>query len=370
MSCINVFFIVIHFLYLGSSLFAKEQVLQCYIEHPDDSASQVEFFYAVPEWKGPFPVLFLLSGYQPEKDSLGGKELVNFGYLERFVNEGILPVSISVPGFGGSSGKRDFCGPYSQKAVHAVIQHFKNGSFVDPSRMGVYGISRGAILGGMVSAYCEDLSLQILESGEYDLLTRLEALPAYLHSLRENLLKESGGTIEALKERSCLYHVQNMHQKTLILHGEFDDRKGIGSAKALHQALLAEGVESHLKIYLNGLHCLGPEKWEAILPFLREHFFQKVGVGIGVVKIGSAVQISKIHPGTSADLSNKLRVGDTVLGVSGHVEDPLINALGMPIGEFVSHLLGKKGTLVHLQVQHYDGGVEEILVERSSQGMF
>ncbi len=63
---------------------------------------------------------------QDDKKSIGGKLFVDRKILDFFVNEGIVAVSISSPGFGNSQGNRDFSGPISQQAIKTVIHHFKN----------------------------------------------------------------------------------------------------------------------------------------------------------------------------------------------------------------------------------------------------
>lgn len=143
-------------------------------------------------------MVFLLHGMQVEKGSLGGKQLITKMISKFLLNEGIMVVSISVPGFGNSEGVRDFSGPFSQQAVLDVIAYFKKLPFVDPTRLGIYGISRGAILASMISVNNSDLILQVLESGNYDQVSRRSMMPDYLDGILENLFKESGGSKAAL----------------------------------------------------------------------------------------------------------------------------------------------------------------------------
>jgi hypothetical protein len=68
------------------------------ILNPDKKENEIEFFMLKPEGGGPFPIIFLLDGYQPPESSHGGKQLAEYGYLDRFAKEGIVAVSISAPG--------------------------------------------------------------------------------------------------------------------------------------------------------------------------------------------------------------------------------------------------------------------------------
>lgn len=334
------------------------------IPNPEKKENEIEFFSLKPEGDGPFPIVFLLHGYQPPEISLGGKQLLEYGYLDRFAKEGIFAVSISVPGYGNSTGKRDFGGPDSQNAIIAVINHFKTFNFIDSSKIGIYGISRGAQLAGMVASRSQDVSVQILESGFYDLFSFCSEIPEYLDGIKNSIFQEGGNTPEALVERSPLYHANSTKAATLILQGEFDDRRQLPSAQQLNAQLLDQGVESLLKVYLNELHVLPPEKWDVIIPFVRQHFFNVYGIGIKVSEALPAIQILKIHPNSPAQKSGKLKVGDAILSISPMNDNIEVDTLRMPINKFVSLLLGRKDSKIRLRVQHFDLTFEDVVISR------
>ena len=343
------------------------QVEQCFITNPYQSDNTIEFFICKPEGKGngSFPVMFLLHGHQEPESSIGGKQLVDYHYLDHFVAEGIVAVSISTPGFGQSDGVRDFAGPESQKAVAAVIEYCASLSYVDAERMGIYGISKGAILASVVPVYYPDLSLLILEGGEYDLTNRRTLLPDYLNDLREGLVKEVGSEDSAYIARSAIYNTQSIQGKTLLLHGEFDDRRGLPSAIALQAVLLQEGKECLLKMYPNECHCLPTEKWEAIIPFVRQQFFNISGIGIKLTNWATpAAQICKIRPDSPASKSGKLKIGDAILKISPHNDANEIEVMNVPIKKITACLLGEKGSTVRLHVQHFDLTYDDVVLER------
>ncbi len=342
----------------------KEHIQKELIPNPEKKENKIEFFSLKPTGNGPFPIIFLLHGYQPPENSLGGKQLVEYGYLDRFVKEGIVAVSVSIPGYGNSTGTRDFGGPDSQNAIIAVINHFKTFNFIDSSKMGIYGISRGAQLAGMVASRSQDISVQILESGFYDLVSFCSEIPEYLDGIKNSIFQEGGNTYEALVERSPLYHANSTRAATLILQGEFDDRRQLPSAQLLHAKLLDQGIESLFKIYLGELHALPPEKWDVIIPFVRQHFFYIHGIGIKVSDATPAIQILKILPNSPTQKSGKLKVGDAILSISPMNDDIEIDTLRMPINKFVSFLLGRKDSKVRLHVQHFDLTFEDVVISR------
>lgn len=341
----------------------SSNVVQDFILDSNPNHNRIEFFYVKPEGTGPFPVMFMLHGYQaPEQNLGGGKQLIDLQYADNFVGQGIVAVSISVPGFGLSEGAQDLAGPDSQRAIKAVIDYFKTLDFIDGSRMGIYGISKGAMLASMVSAQCPELMCQILEAGRYDLLN-VAPMPEYLKGIHDEILR-IGCTREALIERSAVYHVDNVKAATLILHGALDDRKTLASAQLLHEKLIAQGLDSRLEIYPKGLHVLPRKKWDVIASFVREHFFDLYSIGVKLSMPAPGVQIAKIFPKSPAARSRKLKVGDTILSISPNNDENEMNALGMPLNRIVPLILGKKGTTLRLHVQHTDLSLEDIAINR------
>lgn len=357
------------FVFLGSVLCAANEFdqVECrYIDNPNDPCHRIEFFTLKPKGVGPFPVLFVLHGHQPPETSNGGEQLVKLGYLDMLVQEGIVAVAISIPGFGNSGGSRDFSGPNSQKAIATVVEYFKQFPYIDSAKMGIYGISKGAILASMVHKYTSSLNLQILEAGTYDLSARNFLLPSYLSGIQKNLIAESGGTDRDFMERSALFNTEYIHANTLILAGEFDDRRTVPSSVALHEKLLAEKKTSRIKIFPDELHVLSAVKWKTILPFLRQQFFDLYGIGIHVTLVMPAIQLAHILPNSPAAQSGKLHIGDVILKISPNNDGHEIDTLRMPVAAFISHLLGKRGTELCLYVQHFDQTCEEVVLKRGS----
>lgn len=368
----RVFYLLFLFVIINQSTFARaveyhnKRIERGIVSNPHKKSNQLEFYMLKPSGEGPFPIMFLLHGYQPSDSSVGGKQLVDYGYLERFEKIGVIAVSISVPGYGNSDGERDFGGVESQNAIIAIIDHFKTLSFVNGAKMGVYGISRGAQLAGMVSSCYSTLSLQILESGFYDLVSFDAGIPAYLEGIQNSMIEEGGDSLEALIERSPLYHTDSTNAATLILQGEFDDRRQLPAAQKMHDLLSKRGVESKFKIYPDACHDLPVDKWEAIISFIREHFYDLYGIGIKVSEAMPAMQILKIFPDSPASHSGKLRIGDAVLSISPENDDLKIATLRMPVGNFISLMLGSKNSSLRLRVQHFDLSIEDVVIERGS----
>jgi hypothetical protein len=88
----------------GNAEAGNELQLRRTIPHPSNTDAKVEFFLQQPSTPGPQPALILLHGNQPSLPSAGGRAFVQWGELERLSAMGFAVASISLPGFGGSTG--------------------------------------------------------------------------------------------------------------------------------------------------------------------------------------------------------------------------------------------------------------------------
>jgi dipeptidyl aminopeptidase/acylaminoacyl peptidase len=220
------------------------------IPHPSNTDATVEFFLQRPSTLGPQPALILLHGNQPKPPSAGGRVFVQWGELERLSAMGFAVAAISLPGFGGSTGPKDFAGPFAQDAVGAVISHLEQTGIAKPESNTVQGISLGAVTGALLAA--KDLRIVglVLISGAYDLpsLFAKQGRTGVAEVLAE-LNRETGGGEQAPRERSALFQAAKIKAHTLILNGARDDRTDPAQAEQLKNAILASGGQAESVIY-------------------------------------------------------------------------------------------------------------------------
>src|SRR5262249_51834213 len=182
--------------------------------HPEGASKRIEVYWAKPPGEGRWPVLIYIHGHQ-EGERPGAAVYVTTPLLKRDARRGLLAVALSQPGYGKSDGPPDFCGPRSQRAVTAVIDHFRRQPFVDARRIGLYGYSRGAVVASMVATTVQDLAALVLGGGIYDLE---EALPRLAPGIQQNIKSEAGVSQEAFRARSAMRFASEIRTPTLILH--------------------------------------------------------------------------------------------------------------------------------------------------------
>lgn len=324
-----------------------------------NSFEGIEYFIEKPKAEGCFPAVVFIHGFQPEENSQGGEECLNWSFFQNLSQEGVIAVAISIPGFGGTLGKRDYCGPIAQNAVIALIDHLKTHSFIEKTKIGLVGVSRGACTAAMVSSRYDGLAFQVLIAGKYDFT---EPFSKYFTLVKNNFLKESDGN---WKDRSALYHADSIQTPTLIFHGALDPVYSPISAQKLHDALINRGVPSRLIVFPKLSHYLvgTSEVYPQFISFLREKLFDKTGIGISLCRFSDYHQLYHFLEGFPAERS-MLQLGDILLGVSPKNDKTMINTVGMSTNQIANLLLGKKGTELRLKVAHLNGIEEEVVLIR------
>lgn len=205
---------------------------------------------------------------------------------------GYLGVALSQPGFGNSDGPADFAGPRTVAALRAGWEWVRRLPGVDAERMGLWGVSRGAVAAANLatSGPLPGLRALVLQAGAYDLLA------PELAPLRERLAGElrPGGSPAAsgsadcpgqagvpaspggsplddlLRERSALLRAGQIPCPVLILHGDRDAIIPEQQSARLARRLAELGRSYEYRVYPGRGHFLPATRvWEeAIFPFL------------------------------------------------------------------------------------------------------
>jgi dipeptidyl aminopeptidase/acylaminoacyl peptidase len=245
---------------LGLSLGAKAQqppgVTTGILQHPTDHAKRIEFLWTKPTGAGPWPLLVFVHGHQ-DGARPGAAVYATQGTLQNMAQRGIVAVAVSQPGYGRSDGPPDFAGPFTQKAITAVIEYMRDAPYVMRDRVGLYGYSRGAIAAAVVATQLSGLRMLILGAGMYDLEDghrRLNRSVPELDGLAKNIEREAGTSRESFRDRSVLPVARRIKAATLLLHGAKDDRCPVDQAKELASQLERVGTQVTLTVFPEAGH--------------------------------------------------------------------------------------------------------------------
>lgn len=99
----------------------------------------------------------------------GGQDFVSWGALDRFAKLAYLAVAVSQPDCGRSTGPPDFRGPRSQHAASAVISKLLAEGWAAKSKIVIEGISRGALVAGLIAAADSSLAGVVIIADVLDL---------------------------------------------------------------------------------------------------------------------------------------------------------------------------------------------------------
>jgi dipeptidyl aminopeptidase/acylaminoacyl peptidase len=253
-----------------SSASKASTVQHLFMTHPDNPTKRVEYFLQKPEGRGPWPTIVFLPGWQPSP-SPGGKVFAEWGVLNKYATRGYLAVSISMPGFGNSSGPSDFCGPFTVDAVIGVLNKLEQEHLASPHKIVIEGVSRGAVVAGLAGARDHSIAGLVLISGVYDLNQYIERpISNEAKLISKGIEQEFGGNSAALRVRSVLDYAQDIKAATLIMNGAKDDRTDPSQARELANAINNDGGRAEVIIYPNfGHHISVKVRNEVVDPFIE-----------------------------------------------------------------------------------------------------
>lgn len=211
------------------------------------------------------PAIFFIHGHMSDGfDALA--------YLRRGWAERTVICCPSMPGYGGSSGPADFCGPFTRFAIRQVLDAFLEDHRIDRSRVGLWGVSRGACVAAQLLAEVGNrFRCAVLQSGIYDLAAEA-ARDDMLPGIRANMTKETNGaSADALEVRSPIRDASSMTGPVLLLHGAADTNASPEVARQLDRRLEEVGVQHETHI-LDGVgHMLGPNRDRLVRPFFERY---------------------------------------------------------------------------------------------------
>lgn len=220
---------------------------------------EVAFVGARPD-TGKAPGILMIHGE-------GSQARAMLNIANRLAQEGTAVMLVSQPGYGQSQGPPDWAGPATVEALAAALDRLEKSPGVDPKRIGVWGISRGATAATLLAAKRPEVRAVVAQSGSYDLWATHRG--GKLADVRESIEKEAGRDSAAWKARSPLLQAKAIRAQVMVMHGEKDDQMPIEQARAFAAALDLRGHPTETNFSETG-HSMPPS---AQLP--AQHFFER-----------------------------------------------------------------------------------------------
>jgi dipeptidyl aminopeptidase/acylaminoacyl peptidase len=198
-----------------------------------------------PFAEGKFPGLLLIPGYP-------GNPSGYLGLGRILAEKGFACVSIAHPGFGKSKVKPDFIGPNTLKVLMTGFRKFEREPYVDSSRLGIFGYSRGAMAASLLILQMNEIKAAVLGAGVYDFQKAYNDIK--IEGIRENMRIETGMTEASIKERSSILRMNEIVCPVLILHSETDENVPVNQAYMLRDRLTELKKDFEIKISPTGRH--------------------------------------------------------------------------------------------------------------------
>ncbi len=135
--------------------------------------------------------------------------------------DGFILMSISLPGFGASTGPEDFAGPKSVDAALGAVRYLSTRESVEKNGIFVYGIGQGASVAALAATRSASISGLVLENGFYDLQKNYPLLSQNRKSrIRALLGGAPAQSRESYRERSPIRVAGKTKAPTLLLHSQ------------------------------------------------------------------------------------------------------------------------------------------------------
>lgn len=178
----------------------------------DFSSNSVEISIQKPEGDK-FPLLLFLHGATTDL----GITSISQSWFDHWLNKGYAVGAISMPGFGATTGIRDFCGPITIQTLHFAIDAIIKK--LECTNFGIIGFGQGGLAAILLSLGREDIRYIVSVNGSYDLQRHLHADGPLIRGIqaRNYALPMNEKEFEI---RSPLAHVSSIKSPIFILHRE------------------------------------------------------------------------------------------------------------------------------------------------------
>lgn len=179
--------------------------------------SQLVGILRVPAGPGPHPTVIMLPGLDSTKEELGSTE-------QTFLQRGLATFAVDGPGQGEAEYDLPIRGDWSGPA-EAIVAHLRTLPEVDPSRLGVWGVSLGGYYAARVAAALgARLRACVALAGPFDFGEAWDGLPELTRqTFQVRARAGSAGEAHQIARTLSLHgHAQRITTPLLIVFGRKD----------------------------------------------------------------------------------------------------------------------------------------------------
>lgn len=208
---------------------------------------------------GPAPAVVILH------DAFGGSwQMANFA--RSLAREGYVTLALSMRGSSGSDGAAS-CGARDPADVAEVVAWLGGIEGVDPTRMGVVGISEGGRVALMAAARSHLVRSVVAFSPETDMVrlratTQFYGIPEYI---------DTACAPFGLDNISPANFAPSIHASVLLVHGDDDNRVPAEQSVLMYEALELAGNTADVRFIRGAGHAYRKQDWALAWPWTLEH---------------------------------------------------------------------------------------------------
>lgn len=185
------------------------------------------------------PLIIFLHGASQD-----GCMSISQSVFDHWLDKNYSVAAISMPGYGKSSGKKDFCGPLTINSLHFAIDMIQKETNV--STFAIIGFGQGALAGALLATERDDLSCIVCANGGYDLLRHDPDTDTLM-----NLLVEKGYDLNVHRQddlllRSPIYQTFVIKAPMFLIHRKGCQNVSEMEVEDFQKAMLRAGKECQL----------------------------------------------------------------------------------------------------------------------------
>ncbi len=229
------------------------------VEVPGDGLRLAGYLFRPEAGVEPAPAVVILH------DAFGGSwQMANFA--RSLAREGYVTLALSMRGSSGSDGAAS-CGARDPADVAEAVAWLGGIEGVDPTRMGVVGISEGGRVALMAAARSHLVRSVVAFSPETDMV-RLRAT-THFYGIPEYI--DTACAPFGLSNISPANFAPSIDASVLLVHGDDDNRVPAEQSVLMYEALESAGNTADVRFIRGAGHAYREQDWALAWPWTLQH---------------------------------------------------------------------------------------------------